>query len=152
MFNPKISVIFLNVISIFLSSLLVVSYFAIPPTISASAYFSSIWHARSMARYVLLGSNPFSKRELASLLRIFLEVHLTLIASNIADSMIIFFVVSSISVSSPPITPASPMALVPSDMTISSFDKFLLIPSNVVNSSASFAILTSNIPFKESAS
>ena len=136
---------FFKVISIFLSSFSVVSYFTIPVITFASAYFSNRLHALSIAIYVLFESNPFSNLKLASLLKIFLDVILTFTGLNIADSIIIFFVFSVISVSSPPITPARPTVSLSVAMTISSSLKVLSWPSNVVSFSFSFAILTTNL-------
>ena len=130
----------------------VVSYLASPPTIVASAYFSSKLHDLSIAIYVLFESKPFSNLLLASLLNISFAVFLTFTGSNIADSIIIFLVVSVISVSKPPITPANPIAFSPSDITISSGFNVLSMLSNVVNFSSCFAILTSIFPFNVSAS
>ena len=143
---------FLAVISIFLSSLLVVSYLAISSTISASAYFSKRLHDLSIAIYVLFESNPFSNLLLASLLNIEFDVLLTFTESNMAASIMIFFVLFVISVSNPPITPANPIALSPSEITMSSDFRVLSISSNVVSFSPSSAILTSKQPFKQSAS
>ena len=131
--------------SISLSFLLVVSYVIVPVTTFPPAYFSSKAHALSIAIYVLFGSNPFSNLLLASLLNIFLDVNLTFTESNIADSIIIFFVSGSTSVSSPPITPARPTPCVLSAITISSELNVLSILSNVVNFSPSSAILTTNL-------
>ena len=144
--------IFSAVILIILSSFSVVSYLAISPTTSPLAYFSNKWHALSIAINVLFGSNPFSNLLLASLLNIAFDVLLTFTLSNIADSIIMFLVLSVISVSNPPITPAKPIVFSPSEITISSVFKSLSIPSSVVNFSPSFAILTSKQSFRQSAS
>ena len=89
---------------------------------------------------------------LASLLNIAFDVLLIFTESNIAASIIIFFVLSVISVSNPPITPAKPIAFVPSEITISSDFNVLSMLSNVVNFSPSFAILTSRQSLRQSAS
>ena len=149
---PNTSFIFWKDISISLFAKFALSYFAVPPTTSPAAYSSSNLHALSIAMYVLFGSSPFSNLELASLLNIFCDVFLIFTPSNIAASIITFFVLSVISVSSPPITPARPIALSPSEITMSSSDKILSFPSNVDKFSCSFAILTSILPFKVSAS
>ena len=141
-FVPNTSFISLYDISITFSSFFVISYFTIPVSISASAYFSSNVQALSIAIYVLAGSSPFSNLLLASLLSILFDVFLTFTESNIADSIITFLVVSSTSVSNPPITPAKPIAFVPSVITISSFDNVLSVLSSVVNFSPFSAILT----------
>jgi len=142
---PNTSFMFLNVISIFLSSLFVLSYTTVPVTTFPPAYFSSNAHALSIAIYVLFESSPFSNLLLASLLIIFLDVNLTFTESKIADSIIIFWVSFSTSVSSPPITPARPTPCVPSAITILSTLNVLSILSSVVSFSPSSAILTTNL-------
>ena len=151
-FVPNTSFISLYDISITFSSFFVTSYFTIPVSISASAYFSSNVQALSIAIYVLAGSSPFSNLLLASLLSILFDVFLTFTESNIADSIITFLVVSSTSVSNPPITPAKPIAFVPSVITTSSFDNVLSVLSSVVNFSPFSAILTTILLPKLSAS
>ena len=151
-FVPNTSFISLYDISITFSSFFVTSYFTIPVSISASAYFSSNVQALSIAIYVLAGSSPFSNLLLASLLKILFDVFLTFTESNIADSIITFLVVSSTSVSNPPITPAKPIVFVPSVITISSFDNVLSVLSSVVNFSPFSAILTTILLPKLSAS
>ena len=112
----------------------------------AFAYFSSSAQLLSIAIYVLLGSSPFSNLLDASLLNIFLDVFLIFTLSNIADSIIIFLVLSSTSVESPPITPANPTASFSVEITISFSSNCLFIPSNVINSSFLLAFLTINFP------
>ena len=142
---PKTSLIFVYVTSTILSSLFVLLYTAIPPSISASAYFWSKWQHLFTAIKVLFGSNPFSNLLLASLLKIFFEVSLTFTGLNIADSITIFLVSFSTSVESPPITPARPIALLESAITISFSDNSLSCSSSVVSFSPFFAILTVNV-------
>ena len=128
------------------------SYLHIPFLTFPSAYFSSNSQALSIAIYVFLGSKPFSNLLLASLLTIFFDVFLTLTPSKIADSIITFFVSFTTSVSSPPITPASPTAFSFVAITISFSSKILSWLSRVTNFSFSFAILTTIVFPKLSAS
>jgi len=151
-FVPKTSVIFLNVISIFLSSFWLWSYVHIPSITVPFAYFSNKWQALFIAIYVLFESKPFSNLLLASLLNIFFAVFLTLTPSNIADSIIIFFVCGTTSVSSPPITPANPIDFSLVEITMSFSSNVLSILSNVVSFSPFFAILTIISLFSLSAS
>ena len=149
---PNTSLIFLKAISISLFDKSDLSNLQTPPTTSPSAYSSNSLQALSIAIYVLFGSKPFSNLELASLLKISLEVFLIFTPSNIAASIRTFFVLSVISVSYPPITPASPIAFLPSEITMSSSDKVLSFPSSVVSFSPLLAILTSITSCKVSAS
>ena len=121
------------------------SYSTVPVTTVPPAYSSNSLQALSIAIVVLSGSNPFSNLLLASLLTIFFDVFLTFTESKIADSIMIFFVSGSTSVSSPPITPARPTPCVASAITISSLVNVLSTLSNVVNFSPSSAILTTSL-------
>ena len=125
--------------------LFVTSYLAVPVTTVPPAYSSNSLQALSIAIVVLSGSIPFSNLLLASLLKIFFDVFLIFTESNIADSIIIFFVSGSTSVSRPPITPARPTPCVLSAITISSADNVLSTLSSVVSFSPSSAILTTNL-------
>ncbi len=111
-------------------------------TVPASSSWIS-WAALSIALSTFTISISFSKRLDASLLRPrAFEVSLTLPASNLALSKMILVVSDVISVLSPPITPAIPMAFSGSAIISISSVRFLSWPSRVINFSSFLAFLT----------